>query len=83
MLGRARRVLWYHINDADNRLSKLEQKSREDTLMLLLLYEALLAATSEPGQPFTAAQKARDILALAGENPEGAVEILAAEAAGE
>lgn len=67
MLGRKWRLLSYHIEDTDNRLAKLEEKSREDTVMLLLMYEALLAATSEPGSPFTAAQKAREILALAGE----------------
>lgn len=55
------------VEDLEQLAAKLDKTRLEDTTMILILFEALLAATSEPGSPFNSAKKAREILALAGE----------------
>lgn len=54
------------VGDLRKRVDKLEERDQENTLVILIMYEAMLALTSDPGNPYVSAKLARDTLALAG-----------------
>lgn len=65
-----RKVLEYTLDELQSRVQRLEEDHKDDTVLMLVLYEALYVIVSNPGNAFAAFKQASDILAMLGEPPK-------------